>query len=356
MILLAYSNDFNKYQQLYEQEKQRFSKKGLSYEAQRIRESYEMQIKAAKDSVTIETLKNEMLLKLQRISNDAYLNALKDFAQEEKDTFKALKNNISDIYSDIAKIADEKIGSVIASQQKLEDKLSSYGSKFTHHTVYGGGDNGEDLSFYLLQDYAQTNRELTEYYNAINSVKERLKGNGFESSVASDFMSIMADMSIPDGSNFANLLVSSSDSQFRQFVNGYLENQKLSKEISTALYADDMARATQETVSYMKSELEKLGLEVPEGFTLSGSLSAQNFGAAFVSELENQLADIRAMVADFNSNLVISDGSSSSFRSTKAANNVTYNQNFTVGTSKDSVFEQITAWKNATVQARLRGQ
>lgn len=356
MIILAYSsNDFDKYQQLYEQEKQRFSKKGISYEAQRIRESYEMQIKAAKDSVTIETLKNEMLLKLQRVSNDAYLNALKDFAQEEKDTFKALKNNISDVYSDIAKIADEKIGSVIDSQQKLEEKLSSYGSKFTHHTVYGGGENGEDLSFFLLQDYSQTNRELTEYYNAINSVKERLANSGFDSLVASDFMSIMADMSIPDGSDFANLLRNSSDSQFLQFVNGYLENQRLSTEISTALYADDMARATQETADYMKTELEKLGLEVPEGFTLSGTISAQNFGVAFVAELENQLADIRAMVADFNSNLAVSDVSSSS-HSTKTASNVTYNQTFTVGTSKDSVFDQITAWKNATVQARLRGQ
>lgn len=350
-------NDFNKYQQLYEREKRRLSDKEGAYEAQRIRDSYEAQIKAAKDSIEIEALKNEELLRLQRVSNDEYLTALKEFAAAEKKTLSSLKSEVSDIYSDIAKMADDKIGSVIKSQQKLEDKLSSYGSKFSHYTVFGGGDDGADLSFYMLNDYAKTNRELQDYYNTIISVKDRLSGSGFDASVSSDFLSVMADMSISDGTTFANLLLNSDDNQFREYINGYLQNKALSSQISSSLYADDMNQAIGETASYMKSELQKIGFEVPDGFTLSGTISAENFGTAFISELENQLEDIRDMISDFNANLSVSaDASVSPAENPSNAQNVTYNQTFTVGSSKDSTFDQITAWKNATTRARLRGQ
>ncbi len=349
---------YDKYQQLYQQEKQRYSKKGLSIEAQRIKESYEMQIKAAKDAVTIEALKNEELLKLKQVSSSAYLNTLKDFAAQEKDTFNALKKEITEIYSDIAKIADDKIGSVIKSQEKLEDKLSSYGHKFSHHTVYGGGENGENLDFYLLNDYMDTNQKLREYYNAINLVKNRLKENGYDQGVASDFLSIMAEMSVNEGSNFANLLSESPNNQFRQFINGYLENKQLSKEISTALYSDDLNQAVNETSAYMKEKLEKIGFEVPESFSLSGTISAEKFGASFVLELEHQLEDIRNMISDFNSKLMVTPSVTpiSSKENSSAPSNITYNQSFNVGTSKASVLDQITAWKNATALARLRGE
>lgn len=352
---MAYDNEYNKYQQLYETENQRYSKKGLSIEAQRIRESYEMQIKAAKDSVEIERLKNEELLMLKRVSTDAYLRTLKDFANQEKETFLALKRNVSDVYSDIAKIADDKIGSVIRSQEKLETKLSSYGALFSKNIVHGGGDDGEDLTINLLQDYGRINETLKEYYASVSSVSTRLKESGYAPSLASDFLSAMADMSVGEGLTFSKLLTESSDYQFRSFINGYLENKQLSKDISTLLYSDDFSRAVEETSSYMKAELEKIGFEIPESFSLSGSVSAEKFGIAFVAKLESQLSDIRKMLSDFNTDLssatnisVLGNGS--------ATPQVTYNQSFNVGTTKESLSEQIIAWKTATTVARLRGE
>ncbi len=354
---MDYLNDYKKYQKLYEQEKQRYSKKGLNFEAQRIRESYEMQIAAAKDSVTIEALKNEELLKLQKVSSDAYLAALKDFATEEKNTFSALKKDVSSIYDDIASIADEKIGSVIASQEKLEEKLSSYGYKFSKNIVYGGGANGETLNINLLNDYTQTNRQLEEYYKAITVVKEKLTENGYGTDVASDFLSIMSDMSIEDGLTFSNLLANSSGHSFRVFMNGYLKNQQLSQDISKALYSDEFNRAVDETASYMKSELTKIGFEVPESFSLSGTISAEKFGASFVLELEHQLEDIRNMISSFSAE-ILSTASLPALTSNINApsSNVTYNQSFSVGTEKSSLFDQINAWKTATAAARLRGE
>lgn len=311
-----------------------------------------MQIKAAKDAAEIEALKNEELLRLREVSSDEYLAALSDFAAEEKETFLNLKQNVSEIYSEIASIADDKIGSVIKSQEKLEDKLSSYGSKFTHHTVLGGADDGGDLSFYLLQDFAQTNKALEDYYKAISTVKARILEGGFDKSVASDFLSVIADMSIDKGETFASLLGSASDSEFSRFINGYVQNQALSRQISSLLYADDMEKAADDTAAYMKAELEKIGFEVPESFTLSGTVSAENFGEAFVSELSRQLEGIRLMIDEFSAGLSVYPSEKALSSQSK---NVTYNQSFNIGTTKDSAYEQISAWKSATAKARQRG-
>ncbi len=344
---MAYQSDYNKYQQ-----------QELALEAQKIRESYDMQIKAAKDAVNIEALKNQELLDLQRVSKTEYLNTLKDFTSQEKSVFTALKKEITEIYSDIAKVADDKIGSVIKSQEKLSAKLSAFGSKFSKSTVYGGGDAGEALSISLLNDYSRTNEKLLEYYNAINAVKDKLLKNGYDQSVASDFLSVMADMSVSDGADFAKLLSNASGHEFRTFINGYLENQRLSKEISTALYSEDFRKAVGETTAYMKTELEKIGFAVPENFALSGSLSAEKFGQSFMLGLEHQLEDIRDMINSFAFGITLSPTVSAVTAGTASGNtsNVTYNQSFTVGTSKDTLFDQIYAWKNATTVARLRGE
>ena len=199
--------------------------------------------------------------------------------------------------------------------------------------------------------------ELMDYYNSILSVKERLKEGGFDPSLMSGFLSVLSDMSVSDGSKFASLLLNSSDKNFSGVVNGYIENRTLSDRISAELFSEDFNSAVDETTLYMKKELEKLGFEIPESFTLSGTISAENFGYAFTKNLEKQLDNIRNMISVFSSSLGTPSYSFNVYESKAAPpSNVTYNQNFTVGSSKDSAYEQITAWKNATSQARLRGQ
>ncbi len=330
---------------------------GQSISARKIQEGQALELQAAKKSIEIEAQKNEELLRLQDVSKTQYLNTLKDFSSQEKAVFNALKKEVTEIYSDIAKTADDKIGSVIKSQQKLENKLLDYGSKFSKSTVYGGGENGEALTIGLLNDFSETNQRLREYYAAIAAVRDKLKENGYDSSVASDLLSVMSDMSIDEGADFAKLLSSSSGHSFRSYINGYLENQQLSKEISTALYSDDFRTAVNETASYMKTELEKIGLQVPESFTLSGSLSAERFGKAFIIGLEHQLEDVRSMITDFGEGLSLTPAFSAQLAAASASpSSVIYNQSFSVGTSKSTLFEQISAWKNATVVARLRGE
>lgn len=312
----------------------------------------------AKEEIEIERQKNEELLKLQKNYNLSYIASLKNLTKEEKKIMTALKAEIKDIYASLAEVAEENIEKVLNSQEKLFKKLSAHKDyTYSHFNVYGGGENGSTLSYDMLNDYSTANRELMDYYKAIVSIKERLKEGGFDTSLMSGFLSQLSDMSVTEGSKFASLLLNSSDADFTRVVSGYSENQNLTQRISSELYSEDFTLAVEKTASYMKAELEKLGFEIPESFTLSGTISAENFGYAFVKNLEKQLESVRSMISSFNSSLASPSYSFSlSGNTASPAANVTYNQNFTVGSSKDSTFEQITAWENATTQARLRGQ
>ncbi len=312
----------------------------------------------AKEEIEIERQKNEELLKLQKNYNLSYIASLKNLTKEEKKIMTALKAEIKDIYASLSQVAEENIEKVLNSQEKLLKKLSAHKNyTHSHFNVYGGGENGGLLSYDMLNDYSAANRELMEYYKAIAAIKERLNEGGFDSSLMSGFLSSLSDMSVTEGSKFLSLLLNSSDADFGRVVQGYSENQNLTKRISAGLYSEDFTLAVDKTASYMKAELEKLGFEIPESFTLSGTISAENFGYAFVKNLEKQLENVRSMISVFSSSLASPSYSFSlSGNNPTPTTNVTYNQSFTVGSSKDSTFEQITAWENATTQARLRGQ
>ena len=356
---MAYSSDdLFKYQQLYEQEKKRIEAAQRAESARKIKESYAEKIEMAEDEIEIEEYKNEEILKLQKLSSKSYLASLKELAAQEKEILKALKLEITDIYKGVAKTAEDSIEEVLSKQEKLEKKLASHGNhNFSHINVYGGGKNGGDLSYDILNDYAKTNTELLDYYNSILAVKERISKSGFDSSASADFLSVLADMSVIEGAEFSKVLLNSSDKKFKDAISGYQENQLLTERISAELFSSEFETAVNHTADYMKTELEKLGFEIPEGFTVSGTISAEKFGASFVESLDSQLETVRNMISAFNASL-----SSPSYVFENSQNkssepsNVVYNQNFSIGTSKDSAFDQITAWKNATAQARLRGQ
>ncbi len=356
---MAYSSDdLFKYQKLYEQEKRRAEAAQRAANAEKIRQSYAEKMDAAEDDIELEKLKNEEILKLQKNANQSYISSLKALAAQEKEIIKALKTEITEIYKGIAETAENSIEEVLKSQQNFENKLSDHkNSKFFHFNVYGGGENGGLLSYDMLNDYSKTNQELMDYYNSILAVKERIKDSGFDSSVSKEFLSVLSDLSVEDGTRFSDVILKSSDKDFKNAINGYLQNQMLTKKLSSELFAEDFKNAVSDTASYMKSELTRLGFEIPENFTVSGTISADNFGTAFVSKLDGYLENIRNMISQFNASL---SAPSYVFELrggvSHTPSNVTYNQSFNVGSSKESTFEQITAWKNATQQAKLRGQ
>ena len=349
-------NELLKYQKLYEQEKQRIEKEESAANIQKIQRDYAYQIGIAKNAARVEKLKNDEVLKLQKIANSEYLESLEALAQQEKEIFDSLKKSAVDAYSAIADYASDTMGEVIKNQEKFEDRLSSYGNKFANYRVIGGGDNGEDISFSLLSDFSAANLKLKNYCNAIEQVKDRIKESGFDSLISSEFLSAISDMSIEDGTTFSRLLIGADDAKFKNYLSGWAENIRLSEQLSKELYSDEFASSVDKTAEYMKKQLEKIGFEVPEDFSLSGTLSAENFGQAFVDELDSQLESIRNMISDFNSSLSVSAPVASSEVSEKTAASITYNQNFNVGSEKESAYDQITAWKNAVNLSRLRGQ
>ena len=62
--------------------------------------------------------------------------------------------------------------------------------------------------------------------------------------------------------------------------------ENAAKSISAQIYEEEMRSTVSETISFMTEELEKMGLSVPDGFFLSGSVSAEKFGEGFVLKLQ----------------------------------------------------------------------
>lgn len=350
------SDDLFKYQKLYKQEKDRLDASSRAESAAKIKQDYAEKIKSAKDSVKIEKLKNDEILKLQKLSNKEYLASLKSLAEAESDIVKSLKSEITEIYKSISETAENNIEEVLKCQQKFADKLGSYkDGKLLRYNVYGGGTDGKLLSYDMLNDYAQTNQELLDYYNSVSSVRKRIEDSGFDKTTGRDFLSVLSDMSVEDGIRFSDALLGASDLEFKNVIGGYLQNTALTKRISSELFSEDFKTAVSDTADYMKSRLSQLGFEIPENFTVSGTVSADNFGTAFVDRLDGYLENIRDMISSFNASLQTSAlGFGESYGSNTS--NVTYNQSFSIGSVKQSAYEQISAWKNASYRAKLRGQ
>ncbi len=345
-------DDLLKYQKLYESEKARIDAMEAKSEEEKIKRSYAAQIASARNSVRAEKLKLDEIDRLQKLSNDRYLAALKERAKAEADNLAELKREIGECYDSIAKMAEENMESVIKNRDAMAKRLDNFGGAMTQSTVFGGGDDGEDITFKSLTDFSRINQMLQGYGDNISKIKERLASGKFSRENISDFLSVMASLSFEDGSAFSSLLLSASDNDFIGYVSGYLENQQQIRQIATALYEDDFNDGQEKTLNYMKESLSALGLEVPEDFTLSGTVSAENFGTAFKAELENQLDGIRNMISDFGARLYLSPSGN---EEKSASPSVTYNQNFNVSSSKETAFEQISAWKRATLLAKLRG-
>ena len=81
--------------------------------------------------------------------------------------------------------------------------------------------------------------------------------------------------------------------------------EKLSQDISAEQYEKELSDAWESAYDAMKEKLARAGYEIPEDFSVSGSLSAQKFGQAFIDELDLQLAAIRDRIDEFNSKLTL---------------------------------------------------
>lgn len=227
------------------------------------------------------------------------------YTYQEK-IIKEEKKEIENMYDEMTDYASEKLEEILKKQQKLAQNLNSYGSFYNVNTVHM---DGLTDSYYSLHDLSADIEAIEMYSKDMDRLKQRTELLSVPKAASEYLLDSIKEMSTVDALQFMQALLYANDDVFSDYTNKAYEKLQLSKGVSSRQYEEEFSNGIEEAYGNMKEMLEKAGYEIPEGFSVSGSISAEKFGEAFVIELDNQLGIIRGMIDEFNAELEISSKS-----------------------------------------------
>lgn len=245
------------------------------------------------DDMNEEMLESEKLYAAESIrlkdstveADKEYLDNLKKTAETERKLYDArqkdienLKRNIVDAYSEMANEALSSIEDLEKEQQNLEKKLAEYGGLMVEKTKKV---RGKEVTYNALADLDEQKETLQRYYDMLQTVKER--GN-----VPKEFFNVLRGLGIDEGLEYANALLELSDEDFAEYIKDWEEKQKLSQNISKALYEDEAQQ--------LATEISDKFDEVEKEFFGVGENSADEFEDGFIEQLQTVIKNIKRTI------------------------------------------------------------
>ena len=286
-------------------EKERIRREEAESEERNSRKMYIERLATARNNLIAERATRNELARLQKTANAEYLAELKEAADREREIVKQLKADVSAMYDDILDFAGEHIGEADKKRAAMEKKLSDYGN-LTHRVIFHNVDeSGKKLIYYNLDELDKTTDALIGYADAIEGIRGKMTEGGFSAEEIGAFVDEIAGLSVEDGTVFTENVQKLSGEEFNKYISSWVNKEKAAQKLAASIYNPQMQTAVDESIRYMTERLESMGLSVPEGFFLSGSISAQRFGDGFVSELGAELAEIQTIIDGFNASLGI---------------------------------------------------
>ena len=219
---------------------------------------------------------------------------------QQKDMEKALKEEqkaVLAMYDDVADYATKKLDEIVKKQERLAKNLNSYGSLYNVNTVKI---NGFTDQYYSLHDLSTDIEVIERYAKDMNSIRERASRLSVAEDAGNYLFSSITEMDTKDAVQFMRALLYADDNTFFDYTQKAYEKFNLSRSVSAAQFEDEFSRGIEDAYGNMKEILAKAGYEIPEGFYVSGGISAEKFGEGFVAELDNQLSVIRSKIDEFN--------------------------------------------------------
>lgn len=287
----------------YLAEKEKLKKQEAEAEEAIRKREYIEKLATAKNNLAIEKAMRNESLRLQKKSNEEYLSELKLAAEREREVINQLKDDISEAYENILSFADDSIVETEKKRDKMEEKLKSYGNLTKKVIFHGAGENGADEIYTELSDLDKTTEKLNEYAKGLEKLREKMETSGFSFDEINAFVAEISGFSVDKGAEFTSVLNAKGDDEFSHFIQSWILKQRTSEALSAQLYESQMEKSVSDTISYMTAELEKMGLSVPDGFFLSGSVSAEKFGEGFAEKLSEELLKIKDIIDGFNVSL-----------------------------------------------------
>ncbi|MBO5370803.1 MAG: hypothetical protein J6B23_09030, partial [Clostridia bacterium] len=224
-----------------------------------------------------------------------------------KRLFEEEKETVKNTYEEISDFINKKLDAIADKQKALSDKLVDNTHLFENVKINAGEDSYE---FYRLNDFSDEIKNAKKYRELLTQAVDRIKSSGVSDSAISGILEHIDELgNDEEGLGYLEALLSANDKDFGEYMSSYAELLETEAGTAAMRYSDDMEKAAVEGYNYMKSEFEKIGLEVPESFYASGTLSAEKFGEAFVAELNLQMEEIRGRLLEFNVQLGTALGS-----------------------------------------------
>ncbi len=270
--------------------------------------------------------------------------------EEQRKTIEAQKKAITDIYTEMAKEATDKIDEIKQAQNQLADKLKDYGRLYDEVTV-SKLDGSGDITMLQTHDIQSDIDALMAYNNALVKLKER-------GEIPVELFAQIRDMDVDEGTQYVNMLLTMSDDTYKQYIGDWAKKQEVSEEIAKTLYTDETEAMLEDTSENMAKTMvdklkEKFG-DVPDNFFDTGVSAALGFGDGFMAEINAVMDKIREQVAVASAQIIpqialVGGGTGGVGSST------TYSPTYNLYSSGETTAQQLRAARAQEEVNRLRG-
>lgn len=253
------------------------------------------------------------------VGTDNWVRYTEKIYSYQKKTFETEKREIQSLYNDVADYATKKLDEVMKKQQNLADKLNDSGALYKVNKVIIG--DSTDY-YYSLGDMRKDIAQIQRYSQDFEELSQRLAT--ISEGAGAGLLDKIKTMDFEDASGYMRALLNSPDKEFTEYVKAQEIKEQLSQSVAAGQYEEEFNDGWEEAYKNMCEKLSSAGYEIPEGFSVSGSISAEKFGQAFIEGLDLQLAAVRERIDEFNAKLM-ADVDLSAVGNTYNTSNISYN-------------------------------
>ena len=237
---------------------------------------------------------NKKIDENQKKANEKYLQGLKETAEKEREIKDALQKDIKKAKKNVLQSIKDMASKAYDSLAEVEKLVNSFRNKLDNEiqlTTAGKitTADGKEIKYTKLSDLKSQTNELVKYADLLQKVKQR--GN-----VPKEFFEVLRDMSVAEGTNFAEALLAASDEDFEQYIKDWQRKEEVTGNLAKMLYRDEAEDARQEVVNGFK--------DLGDDLRAQGIENAEKWGEGFAQKVFELIPQIQTKISEAFNNFI----------------------------------------------------
>ena len=230
----------------------------------------------------------------QKKANEKYLQGLKETAENERKIYDALQKDIKNAQKNALKSIKDMALKAYDSLAEVEKLVDSFRNKLDKEiqlttAVKITTADGKEIKYTKLSDLKSQTNDLVKYADLLQKVKQR--GN-----VPKAFFEVLRDMSVEEGTNFAEALLAASDEDFEQYIKDWQRKEEVTGNLAKMLYRDEAEDARQEVVNGFK--------DLGDDLRAQGIENAEKWGEGFAQKVFELIPQIQNKISEAFNNFI----------------------------------------------------